>query len=154
MKRVIYTRFLVVFIIFLSCAKEETLQEYLTGSWQTTYLKIAMPSYEKSDSLYVFEDQFLNEPALIAQSKYNADGTFSAWFINNAGERISESEGKWQVINDSLKVTFFYDDRLMNVRYMITKTTTGFTAKSTYDWDNDGEFDDFLIQKTKRIKTD
>lgn len=141
-------------MLIVACKKEKSLQEYLKGSWQTTYLKIEMPTYEKSDSLEVFEDKFDKNPELIAQSKYNTDGTFNAWFINDRGEKISESEGKWNVINDSLFVEFFYDNRNMKVSYHITKTTEGFLGISVFDWDNDGTNDDFLTMKTKRIKTD
>ncbi|MBU3011648.1 hypothetical protein KO506_09560 [Polaribacter vadi] len=141
-------------ILIVACTKEKTLQEYMIDSWQTTYLKIEMPTYEKSDSLEVFEDKFDNNPELIAQSKYNADGTFNAWFINKENKRISDSEGKWHVENDSLFVEFFYVGRNMKISYHITKTNEGFIGKSNFDWDNDGEFDDALTMKTKRIKLD
>ena len=148
-----------IFIIFfgiliVDCSKEKSLKEYMTDSWQTSYLKLEMLTYEKSDSLEIYEDKFDNNPELIAQSKYNADGTFNAWFINNKGERISDSKGKWNVKEDSLFVSFFYDGRDMKVSYHITKTDEGFIGKSKFDWDNDGDFDDFLTMKTKRIKTD
>ncbi|WP_397444789.1 hypothetical protein [Polaribacter sp. R77954] len=140
-------------ILIVACKKEKSLQEYMIDSWQTTYLKIEMPTFEKSDSLKVYEDKFNNNPELLAQSKYNADGTFKAWFINKKGEKVSESDGKWSVKNDSLLVAFFYNNREMKVKYHITKTEEGFLGKSTNDWDNDGDFDDFLTMKTKRIKT-
>ena len=141
-------------ILIVACEKENSLKEYMTASWQTTYLKIEMPTYEKSDSLEVYEDKFDNNPELVAQSKYNVDGTFNAWFINSKGEKVSESDGKWNVENDSLFLEFFYNNRDMKVSYHITKTEDGFIGKSTFDWDNDGAFDDFLTMKTKRIKTD
>ena len=141
-------------ILIVACKKEKSLKEYMTDSWQTTYLKLEMPTYEKSDSLEVYEDKFDNNPELIAQSTYNSDGTFNAWFINKKGKKVSDSDGKWNVENDSLFVEFFYNGRNMKVSYHITKTDEGFLGKSTFDWDNDGEFDDFLTMKTKRIKTD
>lgn len=154
MKRSIFVLVFVLGILIAACKKEKSLQEYLTDSWQTTYLKLEMPTYEKSDSLEVYEDKFDNNPELIAQSKYYKDGTFKAWFINRKGEKTSESDGKWSVKNDSLFVSFFYEGRQMKVSYYITKTEEGFLGKSTYDWDNDGDLDDFLTMKTKRIKTD
>lgn len=141
-------------ILIVACKKEKSLQEYITDSWQTTYLKIEMPTYQKSDSLKVYEDKFDNNPELIAQSKYNADGTFNAWFMNTKGEKISDSKGKWSVEKDSLFVEFFYNKRNIKVSYQISKTENGFIGKSNYDWDNDGAYDDFLLMKTKRIKTD
>lgn len=140
-------------ILIAACNKENSLKEYMTASWQTTYLKLEMPTYEKSDSLEVYEDKFDKNPELVAQSKYNADGTFNAWFINKKGEKISESEGKWSVEKDSLFVEFFYNNRDMKISYHITKTEEGFLGKSTYDWDNDSAFDDLLTMKTKRLKT-
>lgn len=138
--------------LIVACKKEITTEDYMVNSWQTTYMKIEMPTYEKSDSLYVYEDKFENNPELIAQSTYNADGTFKAWFVNLKGEKISESSGNWSVENDSLFVDFFYNNRDIKVGYHIEKTAEGFTAKSKFDWDNDGEFDDALLMKTKQIK--
>lgn len=144
---------LVLGTLIVACKKEKSLSEFITDSSQTTYLKIEMPTHQKSDSLNVYEDKFDNNPELIAQSKYSADGTFNAWFINKNGEKISESDGIWSVEADSLFIAFFYNNREMKVSYHITKTKEGFLGKSTNDWDNDGDFDDFLIMKTKRIKT-
>lgn len=144
--------FVVLFgILLASCNQEKSIKEYMIDSWETTYLKIDMKTYQNSDSTFVFEDKFLNNPPRRAQSKYNKDGTFSAWFINPKGEKKGESKGKWNVKNDSLFVSFFYGGRDVNVGYLIEKTTEGFVGKSTYDWDEDGAFDDFLIMKTKRI---
>lgn len=151
MKKIIFILFLGTLIV--ACKKEKSLEEYMTDSWQTTYLKLEMPTYEKSDSLYVFEDKFDKNPELIAQSIYHKDGTFNAWFINKEGEKISESDGNWSVKNDSLFVDFSYNNRDIKVGYYIEKTAEGFLGKSTFDWDNDGALDDFLTMKTKRIKT-
>ncbi|TMM30687.1 hypothetical protein FDT66_07960 [Polaribacter aestuariivivens] len=147
--------FLIIFGTFFVACKNDTetsLKEYMTKSWQTTYLKLEMPTYQKSDSLEIYEDKFENDPELLAQSKYNSDGTFSAWFINKKGEKNSNSNGKWRVENDSLFVEFFYNERDMKVSYHVTKTEEGFLAKSKYDWDNDGDYDDLLTMKTKQIK--
>lgn len=140
-------------LLFTSCKKEKTLQEYLTDSWQTTYLKIEMPTVNKTDSLSVYEDKFDDDPEIIAQSKYNADGTFSAWFINKKGEKNSESKGTWSLKKDSLHIAYFYRGRDIKVAYLVIKTAAGFNAKSLFDWDEDGEFDDTLLMKTKHIKT-
>ncbi len=137
---------------FVSCQQEKTLKEYMADAWQTTYLKLEMPTYEKSDSLQVFETSFDNNPEQIAQSKYNKDGTFSAWFVDREGNSTSDSDGKWQIDGDSLRVEFFYDGRDMKVAYKIEKTEEGFKGTSKYDWDNDGEYDDLLTMRTKRIK--
>ena len=152
MKVKTFLMLLVVFgMFFASCKQNLSTKEFMVDSWETTYLKIEMPTYNKSDSLVIFEDKFDNNPARIAQSKYNADGTFSAWFINK-GEEKGESKGTWNVKSDSLYIAFFYGGRDVKVAYYITKTDEGFLGESKYDWDEDGEIDDTLLMKTKRIK--
>jgi hypothetical protein len=148
--------FLILLIgtLIVACKKEKSLQEYMTDSWQTTYLKIEMPTYQKSDSLYVYEDKFENNPNVIAQSKYNNDGSFTAWYVNNKGEKQGESKGTWFLKTDTLHIEYFYAGRDVKVDYKLLKTIEGFDAISLYDWDEDGEFDDTLVMKTKRIKTD
>lgn len=141
-------------ILFASCEPELSTKDFMVDSWQTTYLKIEMKTVNNTDSLSVFEDKFENNPELVAQSKYNKDGTFSAWFKNKNGEQVSKSTGKWNVVDDSLTVEFNYGGRDMKVSYFITKIDDGFIGKSTYDWDEDGKYDDLLTMKTKRIKTE
>lgn len=138
---------------FVSCKPEEkpSLKEYMAQSWQTTYLKLEMETYQKTDSLKIYEDKFEGNVELVAQSKYNKDGTFSAWFLNEKGEKVSNSTGLWRVKEDSLFVAFSYGNRDMKVGYHITKTEEGFLGKSKYDWDEDGDFDDLLTMKTKRL---
>ncbi len=146
---------IVVFgMLFVTCKKEKSLKEYMTDSWETTYLKIEMPTVNNSDSLSVYVDEFDNNTEVIAQSKYNTDGTFSAWFVNQKGEKNAESKGIWFIKNDSLRIEYFYAGRDVKVNYKVIKTDVGFDAVSLYDWDEDGEFDDLLLMKTKRIKTE
>ena len=151
----INTILIIVFFgtFFVSCKSEEksSLKEYMTQSWETTYLKLEMETYQKTDSLKIYEDKFEGNVALVAQSKYNKDGTFSAWFLNLKGEKVSNSKGLWRVEKDSLFVEFSYGGRDMKVSYLIAQTQEGFIGSSKYDWDEDGDFDDILTMKTKRI---
>lgn len=151
MKLKYFVTFLSFGMLIVACKKEKYLEDFMVDSWQTTYLKIEMKSHNNSDSLNIYEDKFDNNLELIAQSKYNKDGSFNAWFLNLKGEKISESNGKWNVDKDSLFVDFFYNNKQMKVSYFIEKTDDGFIGKSKYDWDEDGKFDDFLTMKTKRI---
>lgn len=144
--------FVVLGMLFVACSKEQSIKELMINSWQTTYLKIEMVSAHNSDSLQVYEDKFDNDPELVAQSQYNKDGTFSAWFKNRKGEKIAPSKGTWDAVGDSLFVEFNYGGRDMKVSYHIEETKEGFIGKSKYDWDEDGDFDDMLTMKTKRIK--
>lgn len=123
----------------------------MVNSWETTYLKIEMPTVNKTDSLQVYEDTFENNPNVIAQSKYNSDGTFSAWFVNQKNEKLNESSGTWFIKNDSLYVAYFYGGRNVAISYAIKPNENGFVGTSKYDWDYDGEFDDLLTMKTKVI---
>jgi hypothetical protein len=152
MKKVVFI--LVFGILFASCKQEESLQKYMTDSWQTTYLKIEMPTVQKSDSTSVIEDKFDNNPERVAQSSYKEDGTFVAWFLDKEGKRQGDAPGKWEVEGDTLKIEYFYAGRAIKVGYHIEKTKEGFIGTSKYDWDGDGEFDDLLVMKTKRIKSE
>jgi len=154
MKTQFYFIILLFGLLFASCKPELSTKEFMVDSWETTYLKIEMETVNKTDSLQVYEDEFEESSELIAQSQYNSDGTFSAWFKNKKGEKISNAIGEWEVIGDSLKVAFNYGGRDVKVSYHITRTKEGFIGKSKYDWDEDGDFDDLLTMKTKRIKID
>ena len=152
MKRLILSSLIICGMLFVGCAKEKTLKEYMIDSWQTTYIKIEMPTFQKSDSLNVFEDKFENNPERIVQSWYKDDGTFTTWSLNREGEKYGESKGKWNIKGDSLHIEFFYNGRNVKEGYLIKRIENGFRGESKYDWDNDGEFDDLLTMKTKRIQ--
>ena len=141
-------------ILFAACKQEkkESLKNYMVGSWQTEYLKIEMPTINKTDSTSVFEDNFSKPNTGRAQSSYKKDGTFKAWCKQPDGKKVGETNGKWKTRNDSLYVDYPYLGKQVQAWYKIKKTTEGFEGKVIYDWDNDGEFDDTLIMKTKRIK--
>lgn len=139
-------------MLFVACQKEKQTKHFMVDSWQTTYLQIKMPTHLNSDSTYVFIDQFDAKPQLLAQSHYKEDSTFTAWFLNEKGEKIAPSKGRWYVTQDSLFVHFLYNGRDMKLSYIIKETADGFTAKSQYDWDEDGSYDDVLTMKTKRIQ--
>ncbi|AUC21255.1 hypothetical protein BTO15_03650 [Polaribacter sejongensis] len=154
MKTKSYFFILLFGILFASCTPELSTKEFMVDNWETTYLKIEMYTVNNTDSLQVYEDKFDDNPELVAQSQYNNDGTFSAWFKNTKGEQISKAIGEWDVVEDSLKVAFNYGGKDKKVSYFIERTTEGFIGTSKYDWDEDGKFDDLLTMKTKRIKLD
>lgn len=139
-------------MLFVACNSKQSLQDFMVGTWQTEYIKIEMLTVNKSDSTSVFEDDFSKPNAGRAQSKYNEDGTFSAWFKQPNGDRVGETKGTWKVKGDSLYVDYPYLGRQVQAWYLITPKKDGFDGKVVYDWDNDGAFDDTLWMKTKRIK--
>jgi hypothetical protein len=136
-----------------STANTEKLAKFMEGSWETTYIKINMPSYRGSDSTHVFEDNFSNPASGKAQSSYAADGTFKAWFLQPNGEKVGETSGKYSTKNDSLFVDYHYGGQQVQAWYHIRPTETGFEGTVQYDWDKDQQFDDTLFMKTKRINT-
>ena len=149
----IYYVFVMLFFIY-SCKKEKenTLENYMIGNWETQYIKIEMPTVHNTDSISVFEDDFSKPNSGKAQSKYNEDGTFSAWFRLADGKKVDETSGKWQAKGDSLLVDYKYAGKDVRAWYVITKTDMGFEGKVIHDWDNDGEKDDKLFMKSKRIE--
>jgi len=164
MKSLFYTIAICFTLAFGACKTEskepkntsqsevKSLHEFMVGSWETTYIKIKYPTYQKADSSFVFEDDFSNPKSGRAQSKYNNDGTFTAWFKQPDSSKIGESNGKWKVKGDSLLVDYFYLGKQVQAWYTIQKSKNGFEGKVIYDWDNDGDFDDILLMKSKRIK--
>ncbi|WP_299106209.1 hypothetical protein [uncultured Tenacibaculum sp.] len=128
------------------------LKDYMVGKWETTYIKIEYPTFQKTDSTSIFEDDFSKVDSGKAQSIYKDDGTFTAWFLQPNGQKVGESGGNWKTKGDSLYVDYPYLGKTVQAWYKITQTDTGFDGKVVYDWDNDGEFDDILIMKSKKIK--
>lgn len=154
-----------VFLLAIACKREKKvekntekddiskalLKDYMIGNWETSYIKIEMPTVNKTDSLQVFEDDFSNPNSGKAQSSYKEDGTFSAWFLQPDGKKSGVTNGTWKTKGDSLYVDYPYIGKQVQAWYLITKTKEGFEGKVIYDWDNDGEFDDKLLMKSKRI---
>ncbi|CAM1371129.1 conserved hypothetical protein [Tenacibaculum sediminilitoris] len=153
---------ILVFGIFFATCKQEkkeevtstkpVLKNYLIGTWETTYLKIEYLTANETDSTSIFEDDFSKPNSGKAQSIYKNDGTFKAWFVKADGKKVSETDGKWKTSGDSLFVDYPYLGKQVQAWYTITQTKKGFNATSIYDWDSDGESDDTLLMKTKKIE--
>lgn len=140
-------------LIFVACKqqKKSSLQDYMVGNWETSYIKIIYSTYQKADSTFVFEDNFSKPNTGRAQSTYKKDGTFSAWFLQADKTKTGETQGTWKVKGDSLLVKYPYLGKQVEAWYFIKQTDTGFKGTVIYDWDNDGKQDDTLIMKTKRL---
>lgn len=130
----------------------QSLQDFMIGNWETQYIKIEMPTVNKTDSTSVFEDDFSKPNSGRAQSNYKKDGTFSAWFKQPDGKKVGETNGTWKTKGDSLFVNYPYLGKQVKAWYFIKKEKNTFEGKVIYDWDNDGEFDDTLEMKSKRIE--
>jgi len=149
-----FTLFAFIFgMLFVACKPEKkSLNDFMIGNWQTEYIKIEMPTVNKTDSTSVFEDDFSKPNVGRAQSTYKNDGTFTAWFKQPDGKKVGETGGTWKTKGDSLYVDYPYLGKQVQAWYLIKKNNEGFTGKVVYDWDNDGEFDDTLLMKSKRIE--
>ncbi len=145
------TFILLLLIAACTSPSKNNLQDYMVGSWETEYIKIEYPTIQKSDSSYVFEDDFSKPNVGRAQSLYKKDGTFSAWFQQPDGTKVGESSGLWKTKGDSLFVDYTYQGKKVEAWYIIKQTDMGFNGTVIYDWDGDGEFDDKLFMKTKKI---
>ncbi|TDQ28782.1 hypothetical protein [Tenacibaculum caenipelagi] len=168
MRTIYFITTLIFGILFVSCKQEKKeniknivdkvsttkplLKDYIVGNWETTYLKIKYLTANETDSTSVFEDDFSTPSSGKAQSSYKNDGTFTAWFIKADGEKVDETSGVWKTRGDSLFVDYPYLGKQVQAWYLITQAKDGFMATSTYDWDNDGENDDILLMKTKKIE--
>jgi hypothetical protein len=126
----------------------------MLGSWETSYIKIKMLTFQKSDSLHIIENNFSKSDAGKAQSTYKKDGTFTAWFQLANGEKTGLTTGTWKTKNDSLYVDYFYLGKQIKTSYYIQQTNNnqGFEGKNIYDWDGDGTLDDHLVMQSKRIE--
>ena len=160
MKSNFFSTILIIGLVFAACKQEKketktpenTLQEYMVGNWETSYIKIEYPTYQKADSSFVFEDDFSNPNSGRAQSEYKNDGTFKAWFKQPDGTKVGETNGNWKTKGDSLYVDYPYLGKTVQAWYSIEKTKEGFEGKVIYDWDDDKEFDDILIMKSKKLQ--
>ncbi len=178
MKSIFFTTIVIVGLVFAACKQEKnkteqiekettvevkkpettktfqkkSLNQYMVGIWETSYIKIEYPTYQKSDTSHVFEDDFSKPNTGRAQSEYKKDGTFMAWFKQPNGSKVGETGGNWKTKGDSLYVDYTYLGKQVQTWYIITQTKEGFTGKVIYDWDDDKEFDDILLMKSKKLK--
>lgn len=124
----------------------------MVNSWQTSYIRISMPTHQGSDTIHVFEDDFMSSNGMKAQSQYHSDGTFESWYVHD-GKESNRTSGKWKIIGeDSLQIEYHYDNRDVKTTYFINAIEDGFKGVNIYDWDNDGVKDDTLLMKTKSIE--
>lgn len=138
-------------ILFASCEQKPSLKDQMVDSWETTYVKIEMKTFQEGESTHVFEDNFNNNPPRRARSHYKEDGTYISWYVTPTGEILGENPGIWSVFGDSLYIEYNYEGENIKIAYHIAMNENGFDGRSMHDWDNDGEYDDLLMMKTKRI---
>lgn len=127
------------------------LDRFMLSSWQTSYIKITMPTYQSSDTTSIFEDSFQKPGSVVAQSTYHFDKTFEAWYLSPEGKQMNKSFGNWATNGDSLILSYTYNKKEVNISYFIEQRNDEFSGKSISDWDNDGIHDDTLIMRSRKI---
>lgn len=153
--RVFILFFTLIFSVFFKqCNKlsKPHLDEFMIGSWQTSYIKIKMPTHNGSDTISVYEDSFVTKNAYRAQSTYHDDKTFDAWYLSPKGEQRGKTTGEWTTKGDSLVISYTNNEEYIEVTYFIKQLGNAFSGRSISDWDNDEVEDDTLIMRGNRIE--
>lgn len=150
-----------VSLTFLSCETEdEKMVRYLTGNWETIYVKLELPTYQKQDTLVEYDIDFANpdDKRAIQQGKsyttYKADGTFKSWTKKNNRVSGQESIGKWRATKDSLFYDFTQREKTVTVSFGLKLIEDGFSMTALQDRDRDGEKDDTFYLETVRLPDD
>ena len=136
-----------------STSKEKDLEKYMVGRWESEYAKAIMPTLNNTDSLSILEEDYSKSKTGATQSIYKEDGSFSSCYKFHTGEKTGEVRGKWKIKKDTLflDLSTIEHKKQINIWYVITKTTQGFSGKSVTDADKDGYVDDTIFIKDKRI---
>ncbi|MEI6865476.1 hypothetical protein [Flavicella sp.] len=146
-------------VVSVSCASEdEKMVKYLTGNWETVYLKFELPTYQNRDTLVVYDIDFANPDDPRAQQRgksfttYNSDGTFKSWAEKNNLPFGRRTEGKWRATKDSL----FWDfeqrsGKVLTVSFGLKQIENGYAITGLQDVDNDGKKDDTVYLETVRL---
>lgn len=149
---------LCVAVTLVSCAtEEEKMTRYMTGKWESTYLKLEMPSYQKKDTLIKYDIDYLNpeDPRAKQQGKsyslHKADGTFETWQEKNGRPVGNKGTGNWRVTKDSLIYSFEQGGQSIVVPFGLKKIEDGYIMTGLQDRDGDGEIDDTFILETVRV---
>ncbi|APD07180.1 hypothetical protein UJ101_01664 [Flavobacteriaceae bacterium UJ101] len=142
----------ILFISFFFINCSSSLHDYMIGKWESKYVDF---HFQQADGLVnkftVNFDNPEDENAKVkAFSEYNQDGTFTAHYQNEKGEKINPTKGTWQIIHDSLNIQYDSGSNRVNAFYKIVPTSYGFEAYSHYDFDHNGLVDT-LFMKSKRL---
>jgi len=126
-----------------STAPEESLYQKLTGTWETTYLKVDVRSAEnKPDSSYLLEVEEGEWERLYRvkpnRTYFSPDSTFRTVHRGIPGNLMSEDRGLWNTFGDTLMIIQPTKTSQFKVAFRDGKAHfVGLT-----DFDNDGKADD------------
>lgn len=144
-------------VSIVSCSTpEEKMKKYLTGKWETVFLKIEMPTFQRKDTLMEYDVDFSNPEDPRAKSMpvsftiHNLDGTFETWQEKNGVAAGAVTKGSWKTTLDSLYYTMGEGTKEFTIAFGVKKIEDGFSLKGIQDRDRDGEQDDTFYLETVR----
>lgn len=147
-----------VCVSLVSCATEdEKMQRYISGNWETIFVKIELNSYRGKDTLIEYAIDFENpeDPRAKQQGKsyatYKEDGTFTTWTEKNNIRTGNVTSGKWKATKDSLYYYLSQGEKEMTIPFELTQIEDGFSMRALQDRDSDGERDDVFYLETVRL---
>ncbi len=146
MKRILVL--LGVSLFAVSC--KTSLETYMVGKWESVYVDFHFQKEDGTVEKFTVDFNDTEDPRtkIKAYSEYIQDGTFSAHYQNEKGEKIEPTTGTWTIVKDSLRIQYGQVDAM----YKIIPTSYGFEAYSYYDFDHNGKVDT-LFMKSKRIES-
>jgi hypothetical protein len=146
-----------VVALVISCSTpEEKMTKYLTGKWETVFLKLEMPTYQKKDTLIEYDIDFANpeDPRAkgqpVSMTIHKEDGTFETWQEKNKAPSGAVTKGKWKVLGDSLYYDLEQGKNKISIAFAVAKVEDGFSMTGKQDRDRDGEVDDIFYIETVR----
>ena len=123
-------------------AEKANLETTLPGTWETIYMKVKSPTFEKSDSTSVFEASEEYWEARFGVKPYRTyfseDKKFHTVYRGLNGTLISEVSGIWNAFGDTLMMV--EPKATSQYKVLAEKGRAHFSA--VMDWDGDGEEDD------------
>ncbi|MFC2110656.1 hypothetical protein ACFLRU_02105 [Bacteroidota bacterium] len=157
MKVVKFVSVVVLLVSIISCSTpEEKMKKYLTGKWETVFLKIEMPTYQRKDTLLEYDVDFTNpeDPRAkgmpVSFTIHNLDGTFETWQEKNGTSAGGITKGNWKTTLDSLYYVIGEGKKSFTVSFAVAKIEDGFSLRGIQDRDRDGEQDDIFYLETVR----
>lgn len=132
-------------------ASTKGLSNALSGTWQITYMRVGINTYQgtKKDSIFeareeTWENQFQVKPFRMF---FDKDNKYHQTFRGRDNSLISEYFGIWKLRGDTL--TLVQSDQTLEYKVEINKGQIFMT--SLMDWDGDQSVDDIYYSKQRLI---
>lgn len=159
--KIVKALIILVSLIMMSCETEdEKMTRYVTGNWETIYVKLELPTYQKRDTLIEYDIDFENpdDKRALNQGKsfttHAADGTLKSWTVKNSLSKGLTTNGKWYATKDSLFYEIIQRTGTFKMSFGLEAIEDGFALTALQDRDRDGELDDTFYMETVRLPDD